>query len=164
MKKRKIIFLSIIAIIFLILLFGYFILRWIPKDITEVTEINSEEHWGTITGSLGYPSDIIPDMGVCAESTDQNDLFCTYEIIENEDFTYGLGYEIKVPPDSYYVFAHLIDETNKNIGYTDEDKAYYSKFVTCGMGLECTSHKPIKVTVERYETVTRIDPIDWYNF
>ncbi|MBU2235557.1 hypothetical protein KKA01_00685 [Patescibacteria group bacterium] len=163
MKKRKKIGISIIIVVILILVGGYLKLSWVPNDITKVTELDSEEHWGTITGSLGYPSEMIPEMGVCAESTDKEDLFCTYEMLKDEDFTYSLGYEIKVPPGSYYVYAHLVDDTNKDIGYTNEDKAYYSKFVTCGMDIECTVHKAVKVEVERYETVTRIDPIDWYN-
>jgi len=44
----------------------------------------------------------------------------------------------------------------------DDYKAYYSEFVTCGLSVNCPSHKPIPVAVKTGETVNDIDPQDWY--
>lgn len=160
-KPLKIIIILLIIIIAAIIILGLW-LSHVPSSTYEVEEIDSEAHWGKISGSLGYPSDYIPEMGVCAENTDGQDMYCTYEVLEDDDYTYGYGYEVSVPPGDYNVFAHLVDPET-SIGYTDEDRAYHSRFVKCGMGAECSDHKPIKVEVERYQHVTGINPIDWYN-
>lgn len=164
MKKLLKIILIIIVIIIVVAFILYLVLRHVPAVTYQVEEIDSEAHWGAVSGSLGYPSEFIPDLGVCAETTDQAEYYCTYEMLESDDYTYGYGYKISVPPGDYYIYAHLVDEKNPNIGYTDQYKAYYSQFVNCGMSVDCTSHKPVKVTVDRNEHVTRIDPIDWYDY
>lgn len=35
--------------------------------------------------------------------------------------------------------------------------------VTCGYKVECPSHERIKVTVRAGQTLTKIDPGDWYD-
>jgi hypothetical protein len=101
-------------------------------------------------------------MGVCAESVTGVEQFCTYKILTGDEFDYGYGYELKVPPDTYHVFAHLVEEATKGTGYTDEYKAYYSEFITCGGDIKCTSHKPVSIKVERNSLVQNADPVDWY--
>lgn len=161
MKKIRII--AIILVLLIVVLgVGYVVLRRVPAETYAVEEVDSEAHWGTIRGSLGYPAEGIPDMGVCAESITGVETFCTYTVLEDDEFTYGFGYELKVPPDNYYVYAHLVTEGNESIGYTDEYKAYYSKYVTCGGSISCTSHSPIKLSVARNQNINGIDPIDWY--
>ncbi len=159
-KLLKIVIILLIVIITAIIILGLW-LSHVPSNVYEVEEIDSEAHWGKISGSLGYPSEEIPALGVCAENIDGVDMYCTYEMLEGDDYTYGYGYEVSVPPGDYNVFAHLVDPAS-NIGYTDEDRAYYSQYVTCGMDISCASHKAVKVTVGRNETVTGKDPIDWY--
>lgn len=164
MKKFfKIIIILLVILIVAIIILGLW-LSHVPSSTYQVEDIDADEHWGNITGSLSYPSDFIPAMGVCAETINKENYYCTYEMLASDDYLYGYGYSLEVPPGSYYVYAHLVDEENENIGFTDEEKAYYSKFVSCGGSIECTSHIPIKVEVDRYESVTRIDPIDWYNY
>lgn len=160
---KKLLLIGIIVILLVVVLgAAYLVLRHVPAEITAVEPIDSEAHWGTISGSLGYPSDAIPPMGVCAQAVDGPDLYCTYKMLESDDFTYGLGYELTVPPDEYAVFAHLVTEENEMIGYTNEYQAYYSAFVTCGGSVDCPSHEPIPIAVGRNEHVLGIDPIDWY--
>lgn len=117
---------------------------------------------GTVEGSLGYPSEGIPPMKVCAEDTKNKKLTCTEKIILNKKYTYGKGYQLEVLPGTYRVFASLAD-SEKNGGALDNYRAYYSQFVTCGMNVDCLSHFPIDVTVKAGETETKIDPTDWYN-
>ncbi|MDO8559201.1 MAG: hypothetical protein Q7R84_02610 [bacterium] len=111
---------------------------------------------GIIEGSLSYPSDFIPsDMKICAEDTATQEEYCTDTRIRDSKYTYGNGYKIEVPAGSYYVFATTIQ-------YISGYKAYYSSFVTCGLRVDCPSHKPIAVTVNIGEIITGIDPQDWY--
>lgn len=109
---------------------------------------------GNITGSLSFPGEEIPEMMVCAETIGSTAEFCTDERLEDEEFTYGVGYNLAVPAGSYYVYAKLPN---------DSYKAYYSDFVTCGLSVDCPSHQSISVTVNAGETVENVDPQDWYN-
>ena len=162
MKKLfKIIIILLIVLIVAIIILGLW-LSHVPDAITDVEQIDSEAHWGTITGSLGYPSEEIPALGICAETTDGYDEYCTYEMLEGDDYTYNLGYEITVPPGDYNVYSYLIDSDSTTGEAEDDYKAYYSKFVTCGLDISCTSHTAVKVSVDRNEKVSGIDPIDWY--
>jgi len=163
MKKigKIIIFLLIILVMAIVVLALW--LSHVPSTVYDVEEIDSEAHWGKISGSLGYPSEYIPEMAVCAETTDGYDEYCTYEMLEDDGYTYGVGYEISVPPGDYNVYAYLVDPDSTTGGSLEDYQAYYSKYVVCGMDIECTSHTPVKVTVGRNETESRIDPIDWYN-
>jgi hypothetical protein len=117
---------------------------------------------GTIEGSLGYPSEGIPSMEICAEETKSKKLTCTEKVLSNKKYTYGKGYQLEVPAGTYRVFAKL-SASAKTGGDLDNYKAYYSQFVTCGMNADCLSHFPIDVEVKSGETKTKIDPIDWYN-
>ncbi|MEX0895332.1 MAG: hypothetical protein WDZ94_00135 [Patescibacteria group bacterium] len=109
---------------------------------------------GTITGSLSFPSEVIPPMIICAETLESDDEFCTEDTIENDRFEYELGYEITVPVGQYYVYASLPN---------DPYRAYYNEFVVCGLSVECESHDKLIVEVAAGEMVTDIDPQDWYN-
>jgi len=108
----------------------------------------------TISGSLSFPSETIPPMSVCAENLETSEEICTSERIEDERFTFRVGYKLTVPPGSYHVYASIPN---------DSYRAYYNQFVVCGLSIDCPSHQPITVNVAAGETVTGIDPQDWYN-
>lgn len=111
---------------------------------------------GTVEGSLGYPSEFIPDdMKICAEKIVTKEQYCTGIHIKDAKYQYGEGYKIDLQPGDYYVFATVPNLQNY--------KAYYSEFVTCGNRVDCPSHNPIKVTVKSGQTTGGIDPQDWYN-
>ena len=161
--KKKIILVAGIALVVVTLGISVVLSdRYTPESSPEIVFDMSTET-GFIKGSLGYPSDEIPALGVCAENVKTGDIHCTYEMIKSKKYTYGLGYLLEVPIGEYSVFSHLVTDANREEGYTDEERAYYSQFVTCGMKVKCKSHKPIKVTVLGDVTVEKIDPIDWYN-
>lgn len=103
---------------------------------------------GSITGQLTYPSDYFPDnMRVTAVPVSgQGQIYTTR--------TNGERYRLRLPAGHYYVYA-----TTKDFpGY----KAYYTKFVTCGLKYGCPSHAKIVVHVKAGITLARIDPEDWY--
>lgn len=126
----------------------------------DITEIEKERGVGVITGSLGYPSEGIPEnMEVCAVEVAGMAAHCSNEHLKDKAFTYGVGYRLTLPAGEYYVYAYLPNLPDAT-GQTY--KAYYSEFVTCGMDVSCTSHEPVKVTVRQGEVTEKVDPQDWY--
>ena len=147
-------------LIVFILLSGYLVYAYTEaqKEITSLEKQIKQSQKGfssIIEGSLGYPSDFIPsDMEVCAENAQTGKNYCTENHIKDEKYTYGKGYKVKVPPGDYFIYASLFSWENY--------KAYYSEFITCGLSVECLSHKPILVSVKKGDIVTDINPMDWY--
>ena len=104
---------------------------------------------GTIEGSLSYPGESLPEnMEVCAESKADMKTYCDFEKTGKDT------YKLKVPVGKYFVYAKIPDR---------DYYAYYSKFVTCGLAYECKDHTPIEIEVKANQTISKIDPQDWYN-
>jgi len=144
-----------IAIIIVIALAGFFL--WPDTAIDgpggENNQTGEIKSMGIIEGSLSYPSEVIPELIICAEDINNDQQYCTTEQIEDEKYTYSKGYKLEVPVGKYFVFAQRED---------NDRKAYYSEYVICGIRADCPSHKPVVVTVDEGETVSEVDPHDWY--
>ena len=159
----------VIALVLLILLVIFFLGSTLLKKTTELpsidmgkTQENYVKYYGTIEGSLSYPSNFIPEMGICAENERTGEEFCSSEIKKDKKYMYGSGYSLEVPFGTYNIYAQLVDPESIGSGYNKNYRAYYSEFVTCGMDVKCESHKPIDVEVIGGETVSNINPQDWY--
>ncbi len=125
-----------------------------PSSLASSPEVK-EASEGKIEGSLSYPSEVIPEnMVVCAQNIVSNETACTKDKVQDDKFTYGLGYSLSVKEGKYQVYAYLDDNPTH--------RAYYNEFVTCGMSIDCTSHKAIEIAVGDNQTVTGVDPQDWY--
>ncbi len=112
---------------------------------------------GIITGALGYPSEGIPkDMKVCAENQATKTETCTNQQITINAPQPHPGYSLTVPAGNYFVYANVPSADPKY-------RAYYNVFVTCGLKFECKDHTPLVVSVKAGQTVTGVDPQDWYN-
>lgn len=126
--------------------------------IISVSKNNSKAY---ITGSLGYPSSISPFQMVCAENISSGQKTCTseadltYKVSPSGDKSYD-SYKLMVDPGQYRVYAFIPGKSGS------APTAYYSEFVTCGLSANCPSHKPIPVTALAGQTVTGINPTDWY--
>lgn len=119
---------------------------------------------GVIEGSLSYPSEFIPDdMTISAENLATQKIYSTNQHLMAKKYQYKVGYKLAVPPGNYHVFAQLPDPRRHGADYSKDYRAYYSEFVKCGMSVNCKSHAPITVQVKAGETVSGIDPQDWYN-
>lgn len=118
------------------------------------TPIKTEPTMGKLMGKLAYPSEFLPPQRVVAfDVTDPENYFLT-------EITSGSTYEIDVPPGTYVVMAYLIDpaETGVMPGFA----AGYSEAVSCGLSVDCEDHNLVPVEVNPGETLTDINPIDWY--
>ena len=122
-----------------------------PTKVATPTPLSQK---GTIEGSMSFPGEGIPDyIEVCAENQSTKEVVCTSEHLQNPKYTYGFGYILEVPTGAYFVYAL---DPNRNY------KAYYSEFVTCGLSIDCSSHDLILVEVKAGETISDVDPQDWY--
>ncbi len=157
MKKFYII-LGILITVLLIIISLFILIRWDGgySDNRALTEsISTEIQTVAIMGSLSYPSEYMPNLETCAVNIQTNESYCTYQMIQDPNFTYGYGYQIDASTGSYQVYTKVNDEY-------EPYRSYYSKFITCGGEYTCTDHTPITITVKAGETVRDIDPGDWY--
>jgi hypothetical protein len=113
---------------------------------------------GDITGSLSYPGEEIPAMSVCAvNTTDASKKYC----VDHKPGT-ATVYDVSAPAGTYYVYASLQSTQGD---FTPSYKAYYNKYVTCGMQSSCPAAghtQYIPVTVTAGMTTDGISPGDWY--
>lgn len=142
-------------------LFSILIISLLLGASPNTPEVFAQKNPGIITGALSYPSDFdFPKMIVCAEAVDSKRIHCTDKRITNRR-SRKVTYRLRVPAGTYYVFATVVnwdDPVEDARGY----KAYYSAFVKCGLSVGCPSHEPIRVAVRAGQTLTGIDPGDWY--
>jgi hypothetical protein len=118
---------------------------------------------GVIEGSLSYPSEFIPpDMTIGAENLATKKIYSTNKHLKAKKYQYKVGYKLTVPPGDYHVYAYLPDPAKWGSTFPKDYRAYYSEFVKCGQTIDCKSHAPIVVQVKSGETVSGIDPQDWY--
>jgi hypothetical protein len=122
-----------------------------PSVLATVTP-TSAPLTGTITGHLSYPSEFIPPMKVVAFDVvnPSNFYFVTTEMNQSE-------YTLQAPAGTYYVVSYVLES-----GGTPGLAGGYSKAVPCGLQVGCDDHSLIPVTVAAGQTVTGIDPGDWY--
>lgn len=105
---------------------------------------------GSITGSLGYPSESIPPMRVVAFDINSDEFFYTDTVLNQTEFQLT-----GIPAGTYQVVAYLLEDANHLGGG-------YSYFVTCGLSVDCTDHSLIDVQVYPGLDTYNINPVDWY--
>jgi beta propeller repeat protein len=130
---------------------GTFRLKQKYTDPTKVPGNNLA--WGTITGTLSFPSEGIPPLNIYAIPVSGSGKPFSVRTWSNEiDFTIE-----GVEPGTYYVVAYL-DNTDGLAAMA------YTKGVACvrgDPGANCNDHTLIPVTVKAGETLRDVDPIDY---
>lgn len=131
-----------------------------PATTPQTSAPVAQQPTGTISGKLGYPSDFTPAQVVCAEDvTDSSTTYCT-DVIPTQGG--NPPYQLKVPAGTYYVYAKLTHQVGD---ISPSYRAYYNEMVRCGLQADCPTenHKQyIRVSMEVGDTITGIDPQDWY--
>ncbi len=119
------------------------------EEVPTATATDLPDAYGTITGYLSYPSEFLPPQRVVAFDVNDLDNYFMTEIQS------GNVYALEVPVGTYYVLAYLMDPSLVMVGG-------YSEAVPCGLQVGCDDHSLIPVEVSPGQTVTNIDPADWY--
>lgn len=126
----------------------------IDSPTPEATPTTTTTPEGTITGQLSYPSEFLPPQRVVAFEANDNSVYFSTEV--SSDSTYTLT----VPPSTYVILSYLIDPAD--LGAQPGLAGAYSEAVLCGLEAGCDDHSLVPVVVNPGETVTGIDPADWY--
>jgi hypothetical protein len=107
---------------------------------------------GSISGKLSYPSEFLPPMRVCAISVDGGSRFGCVTTRENQR-TYRVD---NLAPGTYHVLAYVKDGGVHATGA-------FTRAVRCGVGQpQCTDGSLIPVTLGEGNSITGVDPGDFY--
>ncbi len=117
---------------------------------------------GRIQGSTTYPSEGVPAQIVCAQPVSGGETDQCVQTQEGDNAHPELSqFSITVAPGTYNVYAKLKDAKSLGSDFGDY-KAFYTKFVTCGLEYSCKDHTTIPVVVGSGEVIRDIRPWDWY--
>lgn len=124
-----------------------------------------EPEWGSVAGSLSYPSDFVPPMRVVLFNLETGAAY--YVDTAKDQRTYSLS----VPPGTYYVVSYSyqgvpgesgVITAGVDLSVPGTFAGGYSQMVPCGLAYGCNDHSLVPVVVEPGASVTGIDPGDWY--
>ncbi len=114
---------------------------------------DSNPGYGSISGSLSYPSSALPGMVVVAFTV--NSSFYFYVITNQGQSTYRID---DLPAGTYHVVAYSQAGGNSASGLSGG----YTAAVPCGLQASCTDHSLLDVTVTAGQVTSDINPGDWY--
>jgi hypothetical protein len=110
---------------------------------------------GIISGDqLMYPADSMPALAIYALSTTDSSRY--FYVVTTGQLSYRIA---GVAPGTYYVIAYLAAPRSARF------KALvggYTRFLACEGAPNCNDHTLIQVTVHPGETVSHINPNDYY--
>ncbi len=109
---------------------------------------------GTLTGQISYPSHFLPSQRVVAFNIEDSQVYYAVDVLE------GSTYELDVLPGTYVLLSYVLDP--ESLSAPPGLGAAYTKAVVCGLEVGCDDHGLLPVTVGEGETVSGIDPADWY--
>lgn len=117
------------------------------------TPSSTDTDMGSISGTLSYPSEVVPALDVYAFNIDDpNATFYTVSTDANQT-TFTIR---DVAPGTYHVVAYLADTPDAQFA------GGYTAFVTCGLTVDCTDHTLIPVPVQAGVMAEDIAVQDWY--
>jgi len=107
---------------------------------------------GSISGQLGYPSEVIPALRVVAFNMNSDDFY--YVETDYNQSTYQIT---GLPVGTYHVVAYTLGGGSFPAGLAGG----YTQAVPCGQTQECTDHSLIPVDVVSGQDTPGINPNDW---
>lgn len=116
----------------------------LEPEVPQVAQFDN----GTVTGSVCFPGESIPEMTLYFEEITRGDL-AYQDHPKDQD-----SYSIIIPPGAYIAYAYPLDEPGPG--------GMYSQAVACGLGAECTDHAPIIFEVNPGEETSGVNICDWY--
>jgi len=113
---------------------------------------------GVVQGTLCFPSEYIPAMNVYLKAAGSNTI---YKLVSKENQrTFAFK---KIPEGNYVAFAYTLEETSVDLN-NKKSKASggYTRFVPCGLSVDCKDHTLIDFKVKKGKTTNAIGICDWY--
>ncbi|MFN2265155.1 MAG: hypothetical protein ACK2UM_12910 [Anaerolineales bacterium] len=121
--------------------------KWVTENSPVSPPIQEVEN-GTISGSICYPSESIPNMTLYFQEINRGDL--AYQSHPGDQTSYS----IDLPPGSYIAFAY--PDNSPEVG------GLYSQAVVCGLEAECADHAPVIFEVKPGQETSGVNICDWY--
>ena len=107
---------------------------------------------GSISGQLGYPSEVIPALRVVAFDSNSDDFYYVETVYNQSAFQIS-----GLPVGTYHVVAYTLGGGSFPAGLAGG----YTQAVPCGQTQECTDHSLIPVDVTSGQDTPNINPQDW---
>jgi hypothetical protein len=101
---------------------------------------------GTVTGSVCYPGESIPEMMLYFEELTRGDLAYQNHPAGQESFS------IILPPGTYIAYAYPVN-----------DQVVGGMYSACGLEAECADHSPLIFEVRPGEETGNVNICDWYS-
>ena len=113
---------------------------------------------GVVQGKLCYPSEYIPSMNIYLKAANSNTIYKLVSKENQQTFTFK-----KIPEGSYVAFAYTTEATQLDLN-NKKSKASggFSRFVPCGLSVDCKDHTLISFKVNKGKTTNAISICDWY--
>ena len=125
--------------------------EWMAENAPQEPDI-PEVDFGSISGSVCFPSESIPEMTLYFQEVNNADLI--YQNHPENQSSYTIS---GISPGSYIAFAYPVNSGDQAIGGS------YSQAVDCGLGAECTDRSPVVFDVKPGEEVNGVDICDWFS-
>ncbi len=124
--------------------------EWMVENMPREPDIPELDN-GTVTGSVCFPSEYIPEMTLYFQELTRGDLAYLNHPQDQS------SYSINLSPGTYLAFAYPVNSGSQDTGGS------YSQAVNCGLGVECTDHSPFIFEVKPGEEISGVDICDWYS-
>ncbi len=111
----------------------------------------SQARTGMLSGSLSFPSEVIPALRIVAMNPTTGVYYWQNTAAGQSFYRFD-----NLAPASYWVLAYDIANPSKTFF------GAYSQAVPCGLSAACTDHSLIAVEVKEGQETTNISPADWY--
>ena len=107
---------------------------------------------GSISGIVGFPGEEIPALRIYAIAVDGNAHYSANSARRQPRFSIT-----DLPPGKYFIVAYPVKK-----GDTPAEAGGWTRFVQCGMSVQCKDHSLVPVTVTAGGTASGVNVADWY--